>query len=79
MLPFMCITAELLFGGLGVLTWLIYPLQGLRQALRARGSFRDRITIGFFQTIARFPESWGQIKYLFDRTLSRQARIIEYK
>jgi glycosyltransferase involved in cell wall biosynthesis len=78
-LPLMCISAGLLFGALGLVTWLIYPIQALRQALRARGAFRERIAIGFFQTLSRFPESWGQIKYVFDRTLTRQARIIEYK
>jgi glycosyltransferase involved in cell wall biosynthesis len=78
-LPFVCVIAGLLFGRIGLLTWLIYPFQVFRQALRAQGSVRDRLVIGFFQMLSRFPESWGQIKHLFDRTLNRQARIIEYK
>ena len=78
-IPFVCIIAGILFGTVGLLTWLIYPFQVFRQALRTQGSFRDRLVIAFFQMLARFPESWGQIKYLFDRTLNRRARIIEYK
>jgi glycosyltransferase involved in cell wall biosynthesis len=78
-LPFVCVTAGLLLGGIGLLAWLIYPFQVFRQAMRARGSVRDRLVIAFFQVLSRFPESWGQIKYHFDRAFKRQARIIEYK
>jgi hypothetical protein len=78
-LPVLCITAGLCFGAIGLVAWLIYPLQVLRQALRAQGSLRERLAIGFFQTLSRFPESWGQLKYLFDRSFGGQARLIEYK
>ena len=78
-IPFVCVAAGILFGAVGLLTWLIYPFQVFRQALRTQGAIRNRLIIAFFQMLSRFPESWGQIKYLFDRTLNRQARIIEYK
>jgi glycosyltransferase involved in cell wall biosynthesis len=78
-IPLVCVTAGILFGAVGLLTWLIYPFQVFRQALRTQGSSRDRLVTAFFQMLSRFPESWGQIKYFFDRTLHRQARIIEYK
>jgi glycosyltransferase involved in cell wall biosynthesis len=78
-LPIFCIVAGMFFGAVGFVSWLIYPAQILRQALRAQGSFRDRIAIGFFQVLSRFPESWGQIKYFLDHVLRRQAHLIEYK
>ena len=78
-IPIVCAAASALFVPVGLISWLIYPFQIFRQALRTKGSIRDRLVIAFFQLLSRFPESWGQIKYLFDRTLSRQARIIEYK
>jgi hypothetical protein len=78
-IPFMCVTAGFVFGPVGLLTWLVYPFQVLRQARRTQGSIRDRLMIAFFQMLSRFPESWGQIKYIFDRSLHRRARIIEYK
>jgi glycosyltransferase involved in cell wall biosynthesis len=78
-IPFVAVTAGIMFGAVGLLTWLVYPFQVFRQALRTEGSIRDRLVIGFFQMLSRFPESWGQIKYLFDRTLNRPTRIIEYK
>jgi glycosyltransferase involved in cell wall biosynthesis len=78
-MPFVCVTAGVLFGAVGLLSLLVYPFQVFRQALRTQGSICDRLVIAFFQTLSRFPESWGQIKYLFDRTLNRHAGIIEYK
>ena len=78
-IPFVCAATSVLFGTVGFISWLIYPFQIFRQALRTKGSIRDRLVIAYFQLLSRFPESWGQIKYRFDRTLSRQARIIEYK
>jgi glycosyltransferase involved in cell wall biosynthesis len=78
-LPIFCIAAGMLFGAIGLVTWLVYPVQVMRQALRAPGPLRDRIALGFFQVLSRFPESWGQIKYLFDQSFNRQARLIEYK
>jgi len=29
--------------------------------------------------LGHFPESWGEIKFLRDRLLGRQVRLIEYK
>ncbi len=64
---------------LGLAAWLIYPLQMLRQTARNRGPLADRAMLALFQVLARFPEGWGQIKFLRDRLLGRQARLIEYK
>jgi glycosyltransferase involved in cell wall biosynthesis len=78
-IPMCCIAITLALGRLGLIAWMIYPLQIFRQSFRARGSIRDRVTLGVFQTLARFPESWGQIRFLRNYLTSRQARIIEYK
>ena len=78
-LPMACLLSGLLLGPWGWTAWLIYPLQILRQTLRNRGSLSHRATLALFQILARFPESWGQIKFLRDRLLKRQAHLIEYK
>jgi GT2 family glycosyltransferase len=78
-LPLGCIAAGLTFGVPGWAAWLIYPLQILRQTLRNPGSVGHRALLALFQLLARFPESWGQIKFMHDRLLGRQARLIEYK
>jgi len=78
-LPLACLAAGLAFGPWGWLTWLIFALQFLRQTLRNRGSLSRRLKLALFQLLARFPESWGQIKFMRDRLLGGQGRIIEYK
>jgi glycosyltransferase involved in cell wall biosynthesis len=79
-LPLGCVAAGLLFWPWGwVMTLLIYPLQALRLTLRGSGPLRDRATIAVFQVLARFPEGLGQIRFLTNRLLNRQATLIEYK
>lgn len=78
-LPFACLAAGLVFGPWGWMSWLIYPAQVLRQTVRNHGSLRERATLALFQVIGRFPESWGQLKFLLDRLRGRGTVLIEYK
>lgn len=78
-LPLGCLAAALAFPPWGWATWLIYPVQLLRQTIRNRGSWRDRVRVAFFELLGRFPEALGQIRFLRDRLLGRQLRLIEYK
>ena len=43
------------------------------------GPLRQRALLAVFQVLARFPEGFGQIKFLRDRLLGHQTAIIEYK
>jgi GT2 family glycosyltransferase len=78
-LPLACLAASAVLWPWGLLAWLIYPLQFLRQTLRNPGSLIDRATVAFFQLLARFPEALGQINFFFGRLLRRQMQLIEYK
>ena len=78
-LPLACLTTGLLFGPRGWAAWLVYPVQLFRQTVRNNGSLKDRALLALFQILARFPEALGQIKFMRDRLLGRQARLIEYK
>jgi glycosyltransferase involved in cell wall biosynthesis len=78
-LPLACLGLGLAFWPWGWLSLLIYPLQFLRQTLRQTGPLADRTTIALFQMLARFAEAAGQLRFLRDRLLGRQARLIEYK
>lgn len=78
-LPLACLAAGLAFGPWGWAALLIYPLQVLRQTMRNRGPLGDRALLALFQVLSRFPEAWGQIRFLHDRLLGRQVRLIEYK
>ena len=78
-IPVICLGAMLALGPWGLVAWLVYPVQIVRQTLRTRGSGRNRIVLGLFQVLARFPEACGQIKFAYDRLIDRPAHIIEYK
>jgi glycosyltransferase involved in cell wall biosynthesis len=78
-LPVVCILVGFVFEPWGWAAFLIFPLQVLRQTARNPGPFAHRATLALFQVLARFPESWGQIKFVRDRLLSQRMRLIEYK
>ena len=78
-LPVACVGTSLALGRWGLTVCLIYPVQMVRQMYRNAGTLRDRTIKGFFQLLGRFPEGTGQLKFLRDRLLGRQARLIEYK
>jgi GT2 family glycosyltransferase len=79
LLPLACLASGILFGPWGWVTWIIYPLQLLRQVARNEGGLAERVALGFFQLLARFAEGWGQIRFLRDRLFGRQVTLIEYK
>jgi polyferredoxin len=78
-LPLACIVAGLALGPWGWTTWLIYPLQVLRLMVRSTGSLYQRALVAVFQVLARFPEGFGQMKFLRDQLFGRQSAIIEHK
>jgi GT2 family glycosyltransferase len=78
-LPLACLIVGLIFGPWGWAAWLIYPMQFLRQTMRNHGRFGERAVLALFQLVARFPEGCGQIRFVLDHLLDRQARLIEYK
>jgi GT2 family glycosyltransferase len=78
-LPLVCLVVGVAFGPWGWAVLLIFPLQMLRQTIRNRGPVKQRAILALFQLLARFPESFGQLKFMRDRVLGRQARLIEYK
>ena len=78
-LPLAGLACSLIFWPWGLLAWLIYPLQVLRQTLRNSGPLHQRTTLALYQLLARFPEALGELKFLRDRLLGRQSQLIEYK
>lgn len=78
-LPLLCVACGLMLSPWGWAAFLIFPSQVLRQTVRSRGTVRDRALLALFQMLSRFPEAWGQIKFLADRLLGRRSRLIEYK
>jgi len=69
-----------LLGGTWVLLLLlIYPLQIVRLAARGGRSARENWWHATFLVLGKFPEMFGQIKFLFNRHRGGQSRLIEYK
>jgi len=63
----------------GLILLLAYPLQIMRLGLRNTGPIHRRALLAFFQLLARFPESCGQIKFIHDLYRGRRSGLIEYK
>jgi GT2 family glycosyltransferase len=78
-LPLACLAIGFVFHPWGWLIWLIYPLHILQKIWFLRGSLGDRALLASYYVLARFPEGLGQLKFLRDRLLGRQPRLIEYK
>jgi glycosyltransferase involved in cell wall biosynthesis len=78
-IPLAIAAAALLFGSSALVLLLIYPIQVLRLYFKRRGKTPMPFTTSFFHVLGRFPEAMGQLKFLVDRTLGRQAALIEYK
>jgi GT2 family glycosyltransferase len=74
-----CLVIGLAFGPWGWAAWLIYPLHIMQKMARSSGPLRHRALLALFHVLGHFPEGWGQIKFMLDRLLGRQARLIEYK
>jgi hypothetical protein len=79
LLPSACAVVSLIFWPYGLVAWLIFPAQMLRQTIRNPGPIRERVLLAFFQLIARFPETWGQTKFLWNRFRRATPKLIEYK
>jgi GT2 family glycosyltransferase len=78
-LPIACLVASVAIFPWGLMAWLIYPLQILRQTVRNSGPLSHRLTLAFYQVLGRFPEALGKIRFVCDRFIGRPARLIEHK
>jgi hypothetical protein len=77
--PAVCVVSGTVFYPVGLVAWSIYPLQTARLLMKTSGSLHDRITLSFFQLLARFPEFIGETMFVWDKVHRQQRRIIEYK
>jgi glycosyltransferase involved in cell wall biosynthesis len=79
LLPIACVCCAVIWRPWGLILFSVYPVQLLRRATRASGPLGSRVPLAFFELLSRFPEALGQIKFLRDRLVRRQGRLIEYK
>jgi len=76
-LPPACLAATIALWPLGLLAWLVYPLQVLRLWLRSKHP--DRAALALFNVLARFPEAEGVVWFTVSRLRRRRTGLIEYK
>ncbi len=77
--PVFILAMSLLFGPLYLLLAFIYPLQIIRLYMKRKGTMENPFLVSVFHVIGNFPEVLGQLKFHFDRLLSRKSHVIEYK
>ncbi|WP_397449712.1 glycosyltransferase family 2 protein [Pseudomonas sp. NA-150] len=78
-IPLAIIAASLVLGGSGLLLLLVYPLQVVRLARRGDRSARENWLQAFFLVLGKFPEMFGQVKFLLNRFGTGKSVLIEYK
>lgn len=78
-IPAAIVLLVILVGPVALLGLLLYPVQVLRVAAKSEGSWRQRWTRALFLVLGKFPEAFGQAKFLWDRRSGTTAKIIEYK
>lgn len=78
-IPMFALGLIFLLGVWGLVLLLVYPLQILRLALLGNRSMKENWWRAFYLVIGKFPESIGQLKYLYNRMAGKTARLIEYK
>ena len=77
--PLATVIATLLLGWPGLLLLLIYPLQVARLARRGAGPAQQNWLLAFFLVLGKFPEMFGQVKFLLNRFGAGKSALIEYK
>lgn len=77
--PLATIIASLMLGWSGLLLLLVYPLQVVRLARRGDRSTRENWLRAFFLVLGKFPEMFGQVKFLLNRFGAGKTALIEYK
>ena len=58
---------------------MMYPLQILRLSTKERFGMSRNLIYGYFETIVKFPEIQGVLKYYFNRFFGKNSKLIEYK
>lgn len=78
-IPLVTIIMTTCLGAWSLALLLIYPAQVIRLALSGTRSIRENGWRAFFLVLGKFPETMGQLNFLYNRLAGKTARLIEYK
>lgn len=83
LLPVAIVSLGAARGGSAALLLLLYPMQIMKLCARGEqrgaGAFRRNCWYAVFLVLAKFPRLAGQFRYLLDRCVRGQPRLIDYK
>ena len=78
-IPVTVFSLALWLGVWALVLLMIYPLQVVRLAARGGRSARENWWRATFLVLGKFPEMFGQMRFLLHRYLGGRSRLIEYK
>ena len=78
-IPIGIIAMVMTFGWIGFVMIFIYPLQVARLALKGKHTPRENWWQAFFLVLGKFPEMFGQTKFLLKKVGAGKTALIEYK
>lgn len=78
-IPVATLGLSILLGVWGLSVLLIYPAQFIRLAWRGSRSVKENSLRALFLVLGKFPETVGQLNFVYNRLAGKAARLIEYK
>lgn len=78
-LPIACLMLTALFWPQGAISWLVFPLQMIRQMVREHGSLSERAFVAGFQMLSRFAEAIAAFRHVKLLITREPHTIVEYK
>lgn len=78
-IPIFLIVAPFFLGSIVLLGVLVYPLQILRLAHKVDFGVVNSLVYAFFETLGKFPEMVGVLKYHLCLAIGKKSVLIEYK
>jgi len=78
-IPVVTVSVTACLGKWGLVILLIYFAQIIRLALRGSRSTQENWWRALFLVLGKFPETWGQLNFFYNRLARKTARLIEYK
>ncbi len=78
-IPVVAVGLTFWLGVWGLAVLLVYPMQVVRLALRGTRSMKINLWRALFLVLGKFPETLGQLHFLYNRLAGKTAHLIEYK
>lgn len=78
-IPVLTLSLVIWLGPWSLAILLIYPAQIIRLAVHGKRPIKEKWLHALFLVLCKFPETIGQLNFIYNRLAGRTARLIEYK